>query len=157
MAFKDFSKVQYIKTIDTGELVKIGSFNTVNNLELKYMRLTVYVESMALTTEQIRINIYSDIDCTSKLFSSDWCTLSDISGLSSRWIGWVRIDFNRQPINKLLTYYAAIESQNYTRTASNYIGCSFDFPFPIYENNENDFYNHPLQFQLFGYTDRQGS
>jgi len=155
MAFQDFAADQYIKTVDTGEEIRVGSFQTIKNLELKYIRLTIYIDGAIPTNEQVRVNIYSDIGTTSKIFSSEWSNLSEINGVSSRWLGWVRTDFDRQNINKELIYYPTIELNNYTRVpGSYYIGFCYDFPFPIYDNSEDLFYNHPLQMQLFGYSNR---
>lgn len=154
MAFKDFSDTQYIKTVDTGEEIRMGSFFPPKNMEIAYMRPTIFISGAMPTTEEIRINIYSDETTTSKLFSSAWSKLSDISGVTASWIGWIRCDFNRQPINKFIKYYPTIELQNYTRTPSYFIGFSYDFPFAIYDNAEPYFYNHSLQFQLFGAVTR---
>lgn len=155
MAFQDFSETLYIKTMDTGEEIRVGSFATANNMELKYIRLTLYIDGATPTNEQIRMKIYSDSGFSSLLYTSDWSTLSDITGVSSRWLGWVRVDFNRENINKNKTYYATIESQNYTRILGTYdIGFAYDFPYPLYDNSENLFYNHPIQTQIFGYINR---
>ena len=154
MAFKDFSDVQYIKTVDTGEEISIGSFIPPKNMGIAYMRSTIFISGQVPTTERMRINIYSDLDNTSKIFASDWSNLNEIVGVTSSWIGWIRVDFNKEPLNKYLSYYPTIELDGYTRTPTYFIGFCYDFPFPIYDNAEPLFYKHPLQFQLFGYVAR---
>jgi hypothetical protein len=154
MAFKDFSDTQYIKTVDTGEEIRIGSFFPPKNLELAYMRATIFISGAVPTNEEMRINVYSDDAYSSKLFSSEWSKLSDIEGVTSYWIGWLRVTLDRQPLNKFIKYYHTIEFRNYTRTPTYFLGAAYDFPFPIYDNGETYFYNHSLQFQLFGYVKR---
>lgn len=158
MSFLDFAKTQYIKTVDTGEEIRMGSFKDARNEELKHFRLSIYIQGTALiTTEQVRVNIYSENTYTAKMFCSNWSNISDIENLQGDvgWIGWIRIDFNRENINKNLTYYPTIELNNYTRDAQDfYIGFCHDFPFPIYDNLEDLFYKHPLQMQIFGYIPR---
>lgn len=155
MAFKDFSNIQYIKTIDTGEEARMGGFKTAVNTELEHIRPTIYINAGTITTEEVRINVYSDPGASSKIFSSSWAKLSDIEGLSTSWIGWIRVDFDRQPLNKYIWYYTTIELRNYTRVVGGYyIGFSYDFPFPKYDNSEIYFYRHPLQLEIFGFTTR---
>lgn len=156
MAFKDFSNIQYIKTIDTGEEIRMGGFKVASNSEIEYMRPTIYINNGTITNEEMRVNIYSDYGTTSKIFSSSWTKLSDISGMTTLyWIGWVRVDFNREPLNKYIWYYPAIELRNYTRVFGGlYIGAAYDFPFPKYDNGQPYFYRHPLQLEIFGYSRR---
>lgn len=153
MAFLDFAKDQYIKTMDTGELIRMGSFKVAKSMEIKYARVTIFIDGQLQANEQIRINVYSDPTTTSLMYSSSWRSLSDITNVSERWLGWLRLDFDRQNWNKNYTYYLAIEAQNYTAILGTYtIGFAYDFPFPIYDNSQSLFYNHPLQCQLFGYN-----
>lgn len=158
MSFVDFSKVQYIKTTDTSEEIRIGSFKTVNSLELKYIRLTIVIKGLTNILGEIAIKIFSDPGYTSLLYISDYSDLSDIEIINTsndQWIGWIRIDFNRENINNKLTYYPTIVTRNYTRTANDYyIGFAYDFPYPIYDNGESKFYRHPLQMQIFGWHER---
>lgn len=154
MAFTDFADTQYIKSIDTGEEIRVGSFQTIRNEELVYYRPTIYINGTAtISNEKMRVNIYSDSAYTSKLYSSEWASLSDISGLTDTgyWIGWVRLDFNNENLNLNKIYYPTIEMSDYTRNGETFwIGACHDFPFPIYDNSENFFYDHPLALQLFG-------
>ena len=156
MAFFDFAETQYIKTVDTGEEIRVGSFKTAENLELQYMRPTIYITGTTLVTdERIRVNIYSERTYSAILYQSSWSNISEISGLmvKDRWIGWIRVDFNRENINKNITYYPTIELDNYTRDGQNFfIGFAHDFPFPIYDNGASLFYRHPLQAQYFGWV-----
>lgn len=158
MAFLDFADTQYTKTVDTGEEVEVGAFQLAKNLELSAIRPTIYITgTSSITTEKFRMNIYSDVGYTSLLYQSSYANISDIVGLTTkeRWMGWVRLDFNRESINKNIKYYPTLEVANYTRNGDTfYVGFNYDFPFPIYDNSEDFFFNHPLQTQIFGYLPR---
>jgi hypothetical protein len=154
MAFLDFSDNQYIKFADTGEDIRMGGFSTVNNMELKHIRTTIYIDGAIPTTERMKIEIHGHIGVQSLLYTSDWANLADIANVSDRWLGWIRIDFNREPINKDVTYYPKIVLDNYTAIAGSFrIGFAYDFPFPVYDNSQDLFYNHPIAMQIFGYED----
>lgn len=150
MSLKDFAKVQYVKTIDTSEVIKIGSFKDISNGELAHIRLLFYIKGLLSGTEKFRTKVYSDAGFTQLLYTSSW---SDFSTASvGNWLGWIRSDFARENINKNLTYYVSCELTGYTRNADTfYIGVARDWPWPIYDNSENLFYNHPYAMQLFTY------
>lgn len=156
MAFLDFSDRQFIKTVDTGEEVQMGFFQTTKNMQLAHIRPTIHINGKVCTTEKLRMNIYSDMGYTSLLYQSAWADLNQIPTTSLDWIGWIRLDFNRENINKELRYYPTLELSGYTRVVGvSYIGFCYDFPFPIYDNLLTNFYEHPLQMQIFGYVDRR--
>ena len=160
MSFTDFAETQYIKSIDTSETPRMGSFKVATSGELKYMRVKLYVNGTLGGSEQIRLNICGDAACTSALITSDWSDISDIvdeDGVATtgNWLGWVRIDFSRENINKNITYYVSAEFNNYTRNAETFwLGLSYDFPYSIYDNSESLFYNHPLAMEIFTYIER---
>jgi hypothetical protein len=150
MSFLQFSETQYIKTFDTGEIIRMGSFtDTIKDGEFGHIRVLLYVNGTLAGTEKIRINVYSDYGFQNKIFSSDW---SDVP--YNDWIGYIRCDFDRQNINKNNTYYLGAELDGYSRSGTNYIGLSYDFPYPIYDNSEDIFYDHSIAFQLFMYVEQ---
>src|SRR4051812_41488192 len=100
MSFYDFSAEQYVKTIDTGESIRMGSFQVVSAIELAHIRVLLYISAVTSLagSEQIRLKIYTDeFYATSTLiYTSDWADISDISNLGTiDWIGWITIDFAR--------------------------------------------------------------
>lgn len=155
MAFKDFSEEQYIKTINTGETPRLGTFKVLTSGELVYMRVKLYINGLFGGSEQVRLKINSDTAYSSALYTSDWSEISEVvdendAAITGNWLGWIRIDFNNENINKNLTYYVSAEFANYTRNAGTfYLGLAYDFPYSIYDNSENLFYNHPLAMELF--------
>ena len=155
MAVLDISKTQYIKTVDTGEEIRMGSFKTVKSGELRFIRITMYWIGKIPDTEQVRVNIYSDSGYDSLLYQSDWRDLGDITGATSEYFAYVRCDFDRVNLNKENTYYIAAEYNNYTRNGSTYYqALVYDFPFPKNDNSEEIFFDHPLQFEIYHYVPR---
>lgn len=160
MAFKDFAETQYIKTIDTGESPRLGSFQVLENGELKHVRVKLFIKGNFSGNEQIRLKVYSEPTFQSLLYTSNWSNINQVvdengNTVTGNWLGWIRIDFNEENINKNMTYYLEAEFANYTRNSDTYyLGLAHDFPFPIYDNNEPLFYNHPLAFELFLLTER---
>lgn len=160
MGFLDFAETQYIKTIDTGEQPRMGTFKVTQNSELKYMRVKPYIQGTLVGTEKIRLKIYSDTTFTSLLYTSSWSNLYEVVDengdvATGDWLGIIRIDFNRENLNKNITYYVVAELTGYTRNADTfYIGLSYDFPFPIYDNGQSLYYNHPIAFEIFTYIER---
>ena len=159
MSFYDFSENQYVKTVDTSELVRMGGIKPASNIELAHIRVLLFIHDVTMLSgsEAIRLNVYSSTYYYSStyMFSSSYKNISDITNLGANdWIGWVTVDFNRQNLNKNFYYYVEAEFSNYTRNGESfYFGLSRDFPVPIYDNSENLFYNHPLAMALFGYSE----
>lgn len=160
MAFKDFASVQYVKTVDTSESPRMGSFSLASSGELGHIRTVLYINGTMSGTEQFRIRVCGDSACSSALATSDWMDLADITDENGNiatgdWVGFVTADFNRENLNKDITYYTAIDFNNYTRnTETFYIGVCHDFPYPIADNSEDLFYNHPLVMAIFTHTER---
>lgn len=160
MSFYDFSAEQYVKTIDTSETIRMGSFQVATSLELAHIRILLFIHGVTSLggSEQVRLKIYTDqyYESSTLLYTSSWATVSDITNLGvADWIGWITIDFDRENLNKNQAYYVLAEFQNYTRNSETfYFGLSHDFPWPIYDNSENLFYDHPLAMAIFGYKER---
>jgi len=159
MAFKDFASDQYIRTFDTDEKIRLGSFQTQKDGELGNIRVLVYIQGTLVGTEQIRIVVYPSEAQEAAYATSDWMDLSDIvdengTTTTGNWIGMVRCDFARENINKNNTYYLQCEIRNYT---VNYptleIGLSHDFPSPRYATGETLFQNTNLAFEIFTYRE----
>ena len=152
MSFLQFPDKKYVKTIDTSEIVRLGSINIVDNIELQYIRPSIFIYGALGGIEQIRVNLYGDENHLNKIFSSSWRNLSEISMSTNYWLGWIRCDFARQNINKNITYYLSVELNNYTRNGETFwIGLNRDYPTPTYDNSEDLWDGHPLAFQIFGY------
>lgn len=159
MSFLDFNEDQYIKTLDTNEKSSMGSFQTIESGEIYALRILIYINDIAAMAgnEQIRVNIYSDYDYLQLLYTSNWTNIADIAlhdetyGTTQGWYGWLATYFNEENISNKLTYYLEIETNNYTRTSSRYIGLGYDYPFPVYGERKEAFNEHPLAFELYMY------
>lgn len=159
MAFLDFSEEQYVKTFETGELIRMGSFSTVEDGELAHMRALMYIRGTLAGSEQFRMSVYSCHQYKGLIAQSSWVDLSGItdengSTITGNFLGMIRVDFNRENINKNNTYYVLAELQNYTENFPTFeIGLSYDFPSPRYATGETIFYNTNLAFEIFTYRE----
>lgn len=149
MGFKDFPTPLRVKVAETSEEVECGSFSMGEHIELRHCRITLLKVGSAGGSEQLRLNIYTDEDYERRLYQSDWLELSDIEGLTTNWLGRVRFDFDRLHLNKDHTYYAAVESQSYTRDGEDfYIGFILDWPLQINSHAGDDY---ALKMAFYGY------
>ena len=154
MAFLNFPETLYVKTIDTSEEIKLGSIKVTSELELAHIRVFMYIAGTLGGTEQIRVHLCSDADCSKKIITSDWSDLSDLS-VSGDFLGWIRTDFSREGLNPNITYYCALELNNYTRNGDTfYTSGVFDFPAPVYlPTGSNVLLDHNIGMQIFGYSE----
>lgn len=159
MAFKDFPANQYVKTFETNELVRMGSFQTNENGELKYIRALMYIRGNLAGNEQFRIRLFPTNLYETSIATSSWMSLSNIVdenniALLGNFVGMIRCDFNRENINKNNTYYVQAELQNYTANYPTFeIGLAYDFPGPRYAIGETKFYKANLAFEIFTYRE----
>lgn len=149
MSIKDFSNNLYMQPLTEGEILRVGSFNLVDNLELSHIRTLLYFHNLIPVNHQIKFSIYSDSAYQDKIYESSWASLNQVPS-TGYWLGYVRIDFDNKNINKELTYYVACEVQNYTYSASSYLALTYDFPWSVYDNGQPSFTDHPFVMQIFG-------
>jgi hypothetical protein len=152
MAFLDFPKKLFIKTIDTGEQIKCGAHKFVNSMELKNIRLGIYINGQIPTNENMTLQLHSESTYGSLITSSNTIYLRDIPNVSSMWIGLVRFDFNYYPINTNLYYYIKLITADYTRNADTYyLGTIYDWPDYTYPNGNTNPILHPMKMESLGY------
>lgn len=158
MAFHQFSEYQYVRTMDTSEIIKLGGFKTQNNIELYAIRVLVYINGTLNGQEKLRLNAYADSAQSKKIFHSEWTELNNTienqngETITGNWLGMLRFLFSRQQINKNTYYYLGLEPIDYTRNADTfYIGASHDYPFPRYSNNATAAYETNIAFEIYGY------
>jgi hypothetical protein len=151
MSILNFSREEYVKSIDTGELIRCGSFRVNQASELAAIRSFIYIRGTLGGNERMRAKFFLDDACTILQYTSAW-TAKISSAVSGDWLGWIRIDFNNENLNPNITYYLAVELDGYTRdTEVFYIGLCRDFPYPIYKITPapSRFYRHPQATQIF--------
>jgi hypothetical protein len=156
MSVKNFSKVQYVKSVDTGELIRCGGFQVADIGEFGYIRVLIYIHGMLGGTEIMRTRVYLDNLHTKLLYTSDW-TVPLSTATPGSWYGWISTEYSGENINPNITYYLEVEFSNYTRnTETFYIGVVRDFPYPIYKITPTPlkFYQHPLAMQIFPWIKR---
>src|SRR3990167_9130273 len=136
MAFEDLADEQFVSVFDSSGLLRMGSVNLLLNEEAGFWSAKVFIKNSIqnIVTERIRLHIYSDAKYRNIIYSSNWRNLVDIETLDplKDWIGWVRLDFNKENLNKDITYYIACEIDNYVYAEPFYIGLMYDFPVPVY-------------------------
>lgn len=126
MSAEQFCGTFYTKFINDGVTEKLGSFDLESHMELKYIMLTMFC-AMTPTTEQARLKIYPDVLLSgTPIATSDWRNLSTFITSGQKY-GFMRFDFNRQYLNKNVTYYLTMETQNYVRTSTHYMTVKLDW------------------------------
>lgn len=136
MAFESFPDNLLVKTIETDELVECGTLEFPDAMKLQHIIFTIYKHGAAGGTERLRAKIYADSGLTDLLSTSDWVNLSSFAD-GSYWIGRVRFDFSSLlNIKPGISYYAAFETDNYTRDADDYyLGLVLDYPLSVNVNS----------------------
>lgn len=162
MGFSPVITTQTIKTLDTGEIPHLGGFTMPADMELKYIRMTVYIHNTAGLggSEQMRLGLYSRSDLAGLVVNSDWASVGDWSSAvgttnGSYQIGLMRFDFNRQFLDSDSEYHLAVETNNYTRNGSTfYLATVCDWPDPINTPATVGAY-YAAQAAFYGYVDRE--
>jgi len=145
--------------MDTSEKINTGGFKVTENGELGSMRVLLHINGVSSLagSEELVLTLYSDAALTKPVYVSSASTIAAIAavddtfGNNENWVGWLRFDFARENINKNIYYYPGIEANNYTRVADFWMGFSYDFPAPVYDNGESSFFKHNLAYQIFTY------
>ena len=154
MSFLNFSENLYVKEMDSNEETGLGGMSPLSNGELAHMRVLLYIRGTINGSETIKVNFYADKLNNNLLFSSSASNLSQITPSPNNFLGWVKVDFNRIPLNKNITYYPALQLQNYTRVGDTYVvGVAYDWPAPTYATGVNIVSNASYGFQVFMYQE----
>lgn len=140
----------FAKVCGTDELVLGGGFQTTAHLELVHIVMRLYRIGTLAGTERVRINVYTDAECTKAYTYSEWVALEDVPGVGAAgWFGDVRFDFAYENISSNKRYYFAIETDGYTRNKNvMYIAFLYDWPDPIYEQTNAP--DYALQIAIIG-------
>lgn len=118
MSYLQFPNSNLLKTIDTGG-ENLGSFLLGEPTELKYIRLNTYIKGTVSGSERMRLKVFASSLKNTALATSEWVDWADIDGIGTgNWLGWVRFDFNLQPLNDDYYHYLNIETSGYTRNGS---------------------------------------
>jgi len=156
MSIQYFPATQFFYVFQANEEAVIGSF-TDKTTELYYMQLSCFIsEVTSIGTDRMRIKIYSDANKNNLLYTSSWSDFSSITDIgSTNWRGLIRVDFNRENINSELTYYWAVQMDNYTPTATYEIGFGSAWPWPRYGTSPaaSTFQDFPADVGIFGYEE----
>lgn len=155
MSILNFSNVKYIKSIDTGELIRCGGFKIGQKGEIGNLYTSFYVHGTPAGTERFRTKLYLDPSHKVHYCTSEWSNLSDAT--TGNWFGLIRSDYNGENINPNITYYVEVEFDSYTRVGETFwIGVARDFPDPIYTMSPapTKFFQYPMATQIFIWINR---
>lgn len=147
MAFKQFPKQQYFRSLNTDTVTKLGYMNLQDGMEMTSMMVTIYVQGLIVTPFNFRLNFYGSTTSITPIFTSDWVELSAATLLNNdndpatayvnNWLGNIYVDFDYEPINPNLNYYISAETDGYTRVGDTFfIGVNLDWYSPV--NNQLD-------------------
>lgn len=150
MAYSQYSKFQEVIVFETGIKQAIGDISVPEDLELASIVLHLYKNGTLAGNEQIRINLHSTNRYNSPFSSSDWVSVSSIQGLTPNWIGRVSFSFNRVYLDSNETFYAEIETNNYTRNGDTFF-LSIATDWPVVVNNIDASTGAPAKMELLGY------
>lgn len=161
MSILQFSDEKYAKTFDDDEEIRLGSFSTNNSGWLGNIRTNIYINEVfnLVGNETLQMKVYSDPNLNTVWATSKEFKLSEIaidsSDLSKTgFLGYVRFDFNQEHINSQYTYYPTVQISNYSRVGDFFVSMLYDFPDPVYDNGEANFFDHPIAMQIFTLRNR---
>jgi hypothetical protein len=135
MPYPDFNEIKYVYVTDTGTINQLGYAVSSDVKELEFVRLDFYKHGTEVGDEQFRLNIYTDSAYSQLYAASNIISLSDIEGLGTYWLGWLRFDFDLPILAPNTNYYFGLEPVTYTRNADVfYVGAAADVePSPVNE------------------------
>jgi hypothetical protein len=118
MSYLQFPQANLLKVVAaSGE--NLGSFQLGEPTELKYILLNTYIKGTITGSEKMRLKLYASSLKNTAVTTSDWVYWSTIDGIGTgNWLGWIRFDFDLQPLNDDYYYYMDIETSGYTRNGN---------------------------------------
>ncbi len=150
MAFASFPATQFVKVMETSEVVLVGGLTFPRDQELAHAYLNVYKAGTAGGSERLRLKVFHDADRTKLYATGEWATMRGAWGAAVRWIGRVRFDFDPAVnIEADATYYFAVESDGYTRNGQTFF-ISFPLDWPLSINTNVDSPSYGLAVAAYG-------
>lgn len=119
-SFGNFPEILTLKTLDTSEDYQFCSFTTDKKEQTKHGYLWVYIHGSESGSERMRVKLFSDSAETTLVDTSDWVDLADRSAKGTYDINYIRFDFNQIYLKASTTYYARVETDNYTRNGDTF-------------------------------------
>ena len=146
MSFTDFGDYQRIKQMDTDEEAAVGDAIIFgSNQEISKVRTKFYKHGTGLGgSDRLQLKIYTDIERTKLLYSSDLFEVAHIDNpsilVTEFWLGMITFTFSPAvSVNQNHAYYASIAVSNYTRNGEDfYFGFGFDGPKTVNTVNSQD-------------------
>lgn len=131
MAFTQFPKQQYFRSLDSDSVTRCGYFNLDDGTELQHIMITILQIGIISSPYQMRLRIHGNDNLDSPIITSDWATISVatlVPTYTTNWLGNIYIDFNGEPLNPNIDYYVTVETSGYTRVGDTYyVGINLDW------------------------------
>jgi hypothetical protein len=152
MSIKNFSNQLFSISIpDSSTSIHLGSFtNDSTARQLGIIRCIMYLQGQ-MTGERLTLAVTDDIASPTFSWHSDAVLASQIYSGSSGWLGWVRFDFSKQWLAASTEYQLLISATGNTETDDRSLNLVYDYPAPWNGSRQDQYNEHPIAFQVFGY------
>jgi len=151
MSIQQFYDLQTFNTFTNNQELFMGKFQTQQDEEIAHIVAKIFIFGSISENESLRVNIYSESTRSNLIYQSDRSYLRDINNISSNWLGFIKMDFDRQNINADYEYFPYIEIENYTRTALFWVGVKYDYPDQINDTSATSALEAALEYKVYGY------
>jgi len=148
MAIKDFSDSLYFIDGVDGEYVEAAIITRTSSKELGHIRLFLYLKG-SFNGERMTLKLTDSLTSPTVTYTSDEVLLSQ-TGASSEWLGWVRFDFDKEWMIDTESYHLMFKVDNYTESASKYVGVCIDYP-QFEGAGTGNLMDRGAKFQLFDF------
>lgn len=118
MSIEQYPQSANYKVAETSEVVPVNGVSVPSNQQLSQVIVTMYKHGVAAGSEKIRVSLFCDAAMEKRIATGTWFPLTAIANLADYWIGRIGLTLPTRPwLKALTTYYVAIESDSYTRSA----------------------------------------
>lgn len=151
MSFGDYPASGYFLVLQNG-LNHCGSFTLPKDTELYAVQVTMLNHDGLIggseTVTARLVNAVSKVGVsTAASATSAAVNWSDVNDEGAYWYGFVRFLFNREHLDKDITYHLELNFSG-TPSSTRYVGASLDWPLQVNTGDQT-----AVQFRVFGYNE----
>lgn len=155
MSILNFSNLLWARSIEnSSQSLQLGSFtNSSTARQLGHIRVSMYFDG-SFSTENITLKVTDSLSSPTFTYESNTLVVQNIDTeleSNTKFLTWVRFDFDKQWIEASTEYFVYMDAANYTETDSLSISGVFDYPVPMIGSRLSFYYSHPIAMQIFGY------
>ena len=135
----------------------LGSYAPSAALRLRHLRPVIVKKGTRAGSERCRVKVFPTAAMVTAMYTSDWVTIASIeaeigAAAADSWYAHVRFDFGSVHLVAGTAYYAAIEFENYTPSASFFFSAKCDWADGVYSSASTPGSYSAAQMPLLGYT-----